>query len=674
MKHKKSLSRTIMVNMMLLGIVLVISLSIVIGILYKRSVVKEAHETVAGFCTAASDYIDGDSIKTYAQTLKPDDYYRQIEKYLSVLQDNTNVTFYYVYIPKENDVVIIWDTDENDAASDGTVLGQHQAYPDGGKEYCDAIFCKDPSMQSFITEDDTYGAIATASYPIFDKAGEPVALVGVDVALPGVREIFYKFVLTASLTVIIVILLSMIVYYFLVKKRILTPIRKLDDAAKHMVDHLDGDSDTALDIHADNELGELADSFSHMGNEVKDYINRLSVARAEKEKSDAELNVATQIQADMLPSIFPAFPEMKQFDLFASMHPAKEVGGDFYDFYMIGEDHLCLVIADVSGKGVPAALFMVIAKTLIKNKASQGGSPSETLEYVNNQLCDNNKADMFVTVWLGILELSTGIMTASNGGHEFPVVYHKSSDNFELLKDKHCFVLGALENTKYTEYTFRLDAGDRLFIYTDGVPEAINSDNVQYGTDRMLHELNDHKALNAEEILPYMLDSIKHFAGSAPQFDDITMLSITFLGNKRTDEPVNPSHIMTVAANNNNVQAVTDFVNDYLNEINCCTKSINQIDVALEELFSNVANYAYVPGTGVCTIEISKKDDRAVITLTDSGKAYDPTALPNPDTTLSAEERPIGGLGIFIVRKTMDDFYYKRIEDRNITTFEKKLN
>lgn len=249
----------------------------------------------------------------------------------------------------------------------------------------------------------------------------------------------------------------------------------------------------------------------------------------EKERIGAELNVATQIQASMLPCIFPAFPEYKEFDIYASMNPAKEVGGDFYDFFLVDADHLALVIADVSGKGVPAALFMMITKTLIKNAAQSGLSAGAALETVNNQLLENNEAGMFVTVWLGIYEISTGRLTAANAGHEYPAL-KRADGKFTLFKDKHGFVMAGMEDVKYREYELALHPGDILFVYTDGVAEATDADNRLYGTDRMLDALNRKENAGSKELLLEVKADIDRFVGEAEQFDDITMLALNIKG------------------------------------------------------------------------------------------------------------------------------------------------
>ncbi|MBP5247096.1 MAG: PP2C family protein-serine/threonine phosphatase [Fibrobacter sp.] len=239
---------------------------------------------------------------------------------------------------------------------------------------------------------------------------------------------------------------------------------------------------------------------------------------------ETELNLASSIQSGLLPNIFPPFPDRHEFDIYASMKPAKEIGGDFYDFFMIDEDHLALVMADVSGKGVPAALFMMISKALLKTQSQNGHSPAMVLEKVNNQLCENNSAEMFVTVWLGIYEISTGKLVAANAGHEYPAI-RRANGLFELYKDKHGFVVAGMENMTYTDYELQLEIGDSLFVYTDGLPEATNTLDEQFGYDRMLEALNYNPYADMKELLATVHTHVDTFVNGANQFDDLTMLA-----------------------------------------------------------------------------------------------------------------------------------------------------
>lgn len=321
--------------------------------------------------------------------------------------------------------------------------------------------------------------------------------------------------------IITVILLSVIVTGRLAKN-ISNPIVTLCKAVEKVGT---GNLEYDCKIKTGDEIERLSDSFGDMTESLKEYIESYAKVTAEKERISTELNVAKQIQEDMLPRIFPAFPERTEFDVYASMNPAKEVGGDFYDFFLIDKNHLALIIADVSGKGVPAALFMVISKTLLKNQALMKKEPKDILIEVNNQLCENNDAQMFVTVWLGIYEISTGKLIAANAGHEYPAI-RRSDGNFELYKDKHGFVLAGMENVKYRQYELQMGAGDTLFVYTDGVAEATNSNNQLFGTDRMINALNKEPDSNPQRLICNISEDINKFVGKADQFDDITMLAI----------------------------------------------------------------------------------------------------------------------------------------------------
>ena len=249
----------------------------------------------------------------------------------------------------------------------------------------------------------------------------------------------------------------------------------------------------------------------------------------EKERISTELSLATRIQASFLPKTFPPFPDRTEFDLYASMTPAREVGGDLYDFFLIDPDHLCLVIGDVSGKGVPASLFMMLASALIHHVARHELSPGKILTAVNEEICARNPEEMFVTVWLGVLEISTGELKAASAGHEYPALKHPDG-SFELFKDKHGFVLGGMEGIRYREYALPLEPGSRLFVYTDGVPEATNGSNELFGTDRMVDALRTKENGTPEEILGAVRDAVQVFIGPAEQFDDLTMLCIEYRG------------------------------------------------------------------------------------------------------------------------------------------------
>ena len=289
--------------------------------------------------------------------------------------------------------------------------------------------------------------------------------------------------------------------------------------------------DNLSKVQPRNEMGDLSQDIVELSIEMDHYLNRIETITSEKKKMETELVLAKRIQEDMLNSEFPAFPDHKDFDIYASMDPAKEVGGDFYDFFLIDENHLCLVIADVSGKGIPAALFMMASKIILANNAMNGESPGKILENTNNAICTNNQEEMFVTVWLGILDLRTGELVAANAGHEFPAV-KKPDGNYELFKDPHGFVIGGMPGMKYKEYTIQLEPGSRLFVYTDGLPEATNEHQEMFGTDRIIEVLNEDPNRSPEEQLTSMAKAVDQFVKEAEQFDDLTMLGFVYHGKE----------------------------------------------------------------------------------------------------------------------------------------------
>ena len=280
-----------------------------------------------------------------------------------------------------------------------------------------------------------------------------------------------------------------------------------------------------------DEIQVLAESFAALSAKTLQYVDQVQRVTAEKERIGTELNMAKAIQASQLPKLFPAFPTRPEFDIFASMTPAKEVGGDFYDFFLIDHDHIGLVMADVSGKGIPAALFMMIARVLIKSHLQNGQSPGEALTNVNNRLCEGNEMGLFVTAWAAVIEIPTGKGVAANAGHEHPTI-RRAGGLYELITYRHSLALAAMEGLPIREHAFEMHPGDSLFVYTDGVAEATNGENELFGTERMLNALNANPDAAPKEILSNMTDAINRFVAGAEQFDDITMLCFQYKGEK----------------------------------------------------------------------------------------------------------------------------------------------
>ncbi len=477
-----------------------------------------------------------------------------------------------------------------------------------------------------------------------------------------VRAYLNSFLVNMFIISFAIIGITILAYIVFVRKIVINPVGRLTDFTQEITRTNDF-GNQRIKIKTGDEIESLSHAFNFMLSELENYIDNLSKVTAEKERIGAELDVARHIQASILPSIFPPFPNRDEFDIYASMTPAKEVGGDFYDFFLVDDNHLAMVIADVSGKGVPAAMFMMISKTLLKSAAQSGLSPKAILEKVNNQLCENNDAEMFVTVWIGILEISTGKLVCANAGHEYPAIMRKGG-SFELYKDKHGFVLAGMEGSKYREYELVLSAGDRLFVYTDGVAEATDSNNNLYGTDRMIDALNNAKDLSSRELLESLHKDIDSFVGLADQFDDITMLSIQIKQVNSSFEEISLKPCL------DNLDQVTDFIDNHLSERGVSNKLIFKVNMAIDEIYSNIARYS---GATEARVGCNVSENKVSLRFVDNGSPYDPTVKEDPDTTLSAEEREIGGLGIYMVKKIMDEISYEYKDGRNILILEKNI-
>lgn len=551
-KNRKKLASRLTVTVILLGI-LVCSISSVSG--YKNvmnSVEKQYNDTAYLIAETARSYLDEEFLRTYKADLKKlrageksaDELterkaYRETYDLLSNLCEKMGADRIGVYLP---------DT-ETPAADPARSEAERMALTflvSSGKEEETGIFfgrltALDANCEALIAnglkasqrlENNSFAKdgnndSATAVLGLYDESTEALfAVVSVSVPMIAMKSAVHSDLSNSLVTMLCIEIIFIILYFYYISYRVIEPIKSISEAVSGFVESEDSVSNALTEIHTRDEIQQLAEHIVKMEKDIGSYIANITAITAEQERISTELNVAKKIQADMLPSRFPAFPGRTDFDIFASMVPAKEVGGDFYDFFLLDDDHLVLVIADVSDKGVPAALFMVVAKTLIKNQASFTRSPKRILEAVNYQLWENNASKMFVTAWICIFEIGTGYCVASNAGHEYPAI-RKANGNFELVKDQHGFVLGGIKKSIYTEYEFQVEKGGAVFVYTDGVTEASNAQDEFFGTARMIDALNLNSGATAAEIVCGMKNAISDFVADAPQFDDITMLCIT---------------------------------------------------------------------------------------------------------------------------------------------------
>lgn len=420
---------------------------------------------------------------------------------------------------------------------------------------------------------------------------------------------------------------------------------------------------------------ETNEEFRLLSQGINETVAALKNAKVEMARRlDAELFFARAIQRASLPQTFPAFPGRTEFDIFAAMTPAREVGGDFYDFFLVGQDHLVLVVADVSGKGIPAALFMMKAKTLIKNDAELGRGAGQVLNNANRELCENNDTGMFVTVFLGILDLSSGRLRFANAGHNPPWL-RRAGRGFSELAIEPGFVLGGLEEMVYEEEELQLQPGDMLFLYTDGVSEAVNPRGELYSLERLWACLGGAPdSCPANDLVGRIEKDVAAFSDGSEAADDMTLLALKYRGRDDPDS-VQTIKEMTVPAEVKELPVVLAFVKSRLSRCDCLPEVVTQLEMAVEEIFVNIANYAYQPENGAATVRcvVGGYPVQVTVQFQDAGKPYNPLDRADPDVEAALEERDIGGLGIYLVKNCMDAIDYEYVDGKNILTIKKTL-
>ena len=489
-------------------------------------------------------------------------------------------------------------------------------------------------------------------YCIYSKVNNFVVLVAMTE-----EEVFFTkkasvYMLAFMETIVFAIFFATI--FVLVKVLVVKNIRKINTSLSQITD---GDLNVTVDVRDNEEFASLSDDINSTVTTLKHYIDEAAA------RFDKDLEIAKQIQQSALPSVFPPYPNRKDFSIYASMNAAKEVGGDFYDFYLVDENHLAFVVADVSGKGIPGAMFMMTSKTLIKSFAESGLPVHEVLTNVNTQLCQNNEAGMFVTAWMGILDLQTGLIKFANAGHNPPLVKHKDG-SYEFLKGKVNFVLAGMDMVKYKEQELQLQPGDEIYLYTDGVTEAHNSNKELFGENRLLESLNSTKGMSVEDICKKVKEDVDAFVCDAEQFDDITMLCVR-LNEIESDIGI------TVVPSMETVPQVAEFMEAEMEKFEISPKISMKMLIAIDEIYSNIVRYS---GATEARVSINKIGNTLNLQFKDNGKPYNPLDSKEPDITASAEDRSIGGLGIFMVKKMLDKVEYKYVDNYNILTLTKNLD
>lgn len=586
-----------------------------------------------------------------------------LRKYAGVATDNGFIQVGYdaVHFQKDIDEQVIGLTKNRHVGNTGYIIivdegyklvsapvGYQQGTSAAEKEKLQTTF-PDTTVTAFINGEMNYCRYRTAEgYYIISVLPQAEALQMRNIAL---------YVNTFMEILVFAVLFGLI--YLLIKKVVVNQIKSINCSLARITN---GDLDVVVDVRSNEEFASLSDDINSTVDTLKRYIDEAAA------RIDAELEFAKNIQASALPNTFPAFPKRKDFDIYASMDPAKEVGGDFYDFYMTGTDTLHFLVADVSGKGIPAAMFMMRAKTELKSLTEAELPLAEVFTHGNQALCEGNDAGMFVTAWQGSMDLSTGLVRFANAGHNPPLV-RRAGGKFEYLRSRAGFVLAGMDGVQYKTQELQLAPGDVIYLYTDGITEATNADNRLFGEERLLEAINSREFGSMQELCRFIKEQVDAFVGDAPQFDDITMIALQYVGLPPAPE------IHFDEAKIGDIPAVTEFIESELEKIGCPMKAVLQINVAIDEIYSNIVKYGYPRKPGPVTVKLVLKDDpKAVcVRFADEGVPYNPLNVADPDVTLSAEEREIGGLGIYMVKKTMDDVRYKYENGQNILTIVKRL-
>lgn len=522
------------------GVVLTVAVSLFSYGTSKSYLEQMYSERVMINCNAIASMLPVEDVKTIiAENGDQTEEYAEMTELFNQLKQDGDVTYLSLVVPDEDSVCFyidamveeMGDDPANQLAYNSDILYVDAANPDDPADMEKYItiweqYAKNEGIEEPLVTDNDYGYNYTGVSVICDETGTAIAEIQYILDMSEVRAYLNSFLVNMLLISFAIIGVTLITYIFFVRKVVTKPIGKLAEFTQGITDSGEFENQR-IQIQTGDEIESLSESFNFMLEKLEDYIANLSKVTAEKERIGAELDIAKHIQASMLPCIFPAFPDRKEIDIYATMNPAKEVGGDFYDFFMVDDHHLAIVMADVSGKGVPAALFMVIGKTLIKDHTTPGTDLGKVFSDVNNLLCEANSEGLFITAFEGVLDLVTGEFNFVNAGHEMPYIC-KAGGDFEPYKLRPGFVLAGMEDMKYRAGSMQFEVGDKIFQYTDGVTEATDADNQLYGMERLGKILNREKNGTPEEILAAVKNDIDAFVKDAPQFDDITMLCLEY--------------------------------------------------------------------------------------------------------------------------------------------------
>lgn len=535
-RAKSSLSFNIIGVVIAILVIFGLIVSVIGVISFTRSFKKEYAESTYHMADTATTLINGDHLEAYLDGEYPEEYAQSL-RYLNSYCTKIHVSLIYVIVVDRSDYgrfVSVFNCVDNSVDNTSYTpweLGfKRDTTNDEYRTKYKRLYDKESLYETLyrIKTTDGQHPHITTMVPVKDSAGDVVGILCMQRPARELSEARRPYLISVAITSVLMGLIACLSAVFMIRFGFINPIKKVSkEASRFAREKSKGEELGAVSRY--EVLADLAGSIDTMETDMVNYVKDLTEITAEKERIGAELNFAKSIQEESLPNDFPAFPDRTEFDLFASMDPAKEVGGDFYNFFLIDDDHLALVIGDVSGKGIPAALFMMVTNILITIRTRMGGTPAQILEFVNNELCEHNKAEMFCTIWLAIVEISTGKVTEANAGHENPVIYRKGG-KYEEHKTKHNIAVGTMGGLKFRDYEFELAPGDKIFTYTDGVPEATNANEKMYGMTRLVDMLNSLTDRDMQQTAAGVRMDVDAFVGEAPQFDDLTILGFEYKG------------------------------------------------------------------------------------------------------------------------------------------------
>ena len=536
----KKIKENIIVKTILILVVVLVAFTVLVSVIGYQEVTQALLDQYSegAFRTAgiAARFVDPDKIDEYMQSGGKGAEYEETWNRLSSICNATGSTFIYVITPDTSDyqhITFLFSTMNQESSYTQYEFGYVRETTNEEYALKYRQIYEYHSARELVVRDKGYietDPHITAMIPLINSEGECKAILCVQRQMDKMIEVRNSYVRKVLLAMAITALLIIIGLSLKLTRSLLRPIHVITaEATRFAAENVRTGEKLTNTIKNTDEIGQLADAIDRMELQVHDYVSHLTRVTAEKERISTELSLAARIQMDMIPSVFPAFPERKDFDIYASVEPAREIGGDFYNFFLIDETHLCAIIADVSGKGVPAALFMMASTIVLVDNARMGKSPAEILKSANEAICATNREEMFVTVWLGILDLETGKLTTANAGHEYPYL-KQPGGAYEMVSDPHSFVVGGLEGIVYRNYEIMMEPGARLFVYTDGVVEATDKDEVLFGTERLLNALNKEPDAEPEKLLANVKESVDRFVADAEQFDDMTMLCLEYNG------------------------------------------------------------------------------------------------------------------------------------------------